>query len=120
VVTNHIITKLSITVELIKDVQIEKVFREWRNLNKSRILTCILIFFLFLQVTWGILYFHNNLSNFSTQIVRVFWFFTAIGGIIIGLINSKKQNKLLLAAITIIISIIMIGLWLLGYLITRM
>jgi hypothetical protein len=96
------------------------VFREWRNLNKSRILTCILIFFLFLQVTWGILYFNNSLSNYSTQTVRVFWFFTAFGGIIIGLINSKKQNKLLLPAITIIIGIIMIGLWLLGYLITRM
>jgi hypothetical protein len=77
-------------------------------------------FFLLLQVTWGILYFNNSLSNYPTQFVRVIWFITAFGGIIIGLINCKKQNKLLLATITIVIGFIMIGLWSLGYLITRM
>jgi hypothetical protein len=56
-----------------------------------------MVFFLILQVTWGILYFNNSLSNYPAQFVRVFWFFAAIGGIIIGLINSKKQNELLLA-----------------------
>jgi hypothetical protein len=79
-----------------------------------------LVFFLILQVTWGILYFNNRLSNYPTQFVRVLWFITAFGGIIIGLINSKKQNKLVLATITIVIGFIMIGLWSLGHLITRM
>jgi hypothetical protein len=50
---------LSITVELIKDVQVEKVFWEWRYLNNSRILTNTMVFFLILQVTWGILYFNK-------------------------------------------------------------
>jgi hypothetical protein len=89
-------------------------------LNNSRILTYALVFFLILQVTWGILYFNTSLPNYPTQFVRVIWFITAFGGIIVGLINCKKQNKLLIATITIVISFIMIGLWTLGYLITSM
>lgn len=79
-----------------------------------------LALFFLLQVVWGVLYFNNYLPKFPVWLTRLFWLGTAIGSIITGLFAIKVKGSVVLSTMLMILGLLMIMFWILGFLITRM
>lgn len=87
-------------------------------MNKK--INLVLLLFLMFQIIWVLLYFNNYLPSFPLFLVRLFWLSVGLGGIITGIFSIRVKNNIALSILVMIFGVLMIMLWLLGFLITRM